>query len=168
MSKLAICAGGAEDNAFQMSREHDDKQRWYFEDAGDDYFYIINVNSGKYLDVSESSEAEMANVIQWQMEKNDSQKWKFEEHIKLPKEGTPYFVVNQKSGKALLADAGTNNVSQYSMESANMNQQWEIQREGDLSMLICKSSDKVLDIDCLLYTSPSPRDATLSRMPSSA
>ena len=27
---------------------------------------------------------------------------------------------------------------------------------------------KVLDIDCLLYTSPSPRDATLSRMPSSA
>ena len=26
----------------------------------------------------------------------------------------------------------------------------------------------VIDIDCLLYTSPSPRDATLSRMPSSA
>ena len=25
-----------------------------------------------------------------------------------------------------------------------------------------------LDMDCLLYTSPSPRDATLSRMPSSA
>ena len=25
-----------------------------------------------------------------------------------------------------------------------------------------------LDYDCLLYTSPSPRDATLSRMPSSA
>ena len=25
-----------------------------------------------------------------------------------------------------------------------------------------------LSIDCLLYTSPSPRDATLSRMPSSA
>ena len=24
------------------------------------------------------------------------------------------------------------------------------------------------DVDCLLYTSPSPRDATLSRMPSSA
>ena len=26
----------------------------------------------------------------------------------------------------------------------------------------------VTDITCLLYTSPSPRDATLSRMPSSA
>ena len=30
--------------------------------------------------------------------------------------------------------------------------------------LICKEADKT----CLLYTSPSPRDATLSRMPSSA
>ena len=26
----------------------------------------------------------------------------------------------------------------------------------------------MMDMDCLLYTSPSPRDATLSRMPSSA
>ena len=29
-------------------------------------------------------------------------------------------------------------------------------------------SEKVINDDCLLYTSPSPRDATLSRMPSSA
>ena len=29
-------------------------------------------------------------------------------------------------------------------------------------------TNQELDIDCLLYTSPSPRDATLSRMPSSA
>ena len=28
--------------------------------------------------------------------------------------------------------------------------------------------DMDMDMDCLLYTSPSPRDATLSRMPSSA
>ena len=32
------------------------------------------------------------------------------------------------------------------------------------------SEDTIIDLDsiCLLYTSPSPRDATLSRMPSSA
>ena len=30
------------------------------------------------------------------------------------------------------------------------------------------NSDFILDEACLLYTSPSPRDATLSRMPSSA
>ena len=29
-------------------------------------------------------------------------------------------------------------------------------------------ADPVNDLTCLLYTSPSPRDATLSRMPSSA
>ena len=28
--------------------------------------------------------------------------------------------------------------------------------------------DNIKDYNCLLYTSPSPRDATLSRMPSSA
>ena len=31
-----------------------------------------------------------------------------------------------------------------------------------------KPANVLLDGDCLLYTSPSPRDATLSRMPSSA
>ena len=35
---------------------------------------------------------------------------------------------------------------------------------------VCKSSDLNIQLihSCLLYTSPSPRDATLSRMPSSA
>ena len=31
-----------------------------------------------------------------------------------------------------------------------------------------ETGDEVKAISCLLYTSPSPRDATLSRMPSSA
>ena len=37
-------------------------------------------------------------------------------------------------------------------------------------MIDKKGVDEVIDIltPCLLYTSPSPRDATLSRMPSSA
>ena len=35
----------------------------------------------------------------------------------------------------------------------------------DLVVILCGS---ILSIPCLLYTSPSPRDATLSRMPSSA
>ena len=33
---------------------------------------------------------------------------------------------------------------------------------------ICVTADEAWDIDCLLYTSPSPRDGLLSRMPSSA
>ena len=33
---------------------------------------------------------------------------------------------------------------------------------------LVSSGDVTIEINCLLYTSPSPRDATLSRMPSSA
>ena len=38
----------------------------------------------------------------------------------------------------------------------------------DATGTLCLQSAKKLCKDCLLYTSPSPRDATLSRMPSSA
>ena len=34
--------------------------------------------------------------------------------------------------------------------------------------IVCDRGDRYLSTGCLLYTSPSPRDATLSRMPSSA
>ena len=36
--------------------------------------------------------------------------------------------------------------------------------DGDVFKYMCKAAN----LPCLLYTSPSPRDATLSRMPSSA
>ena len=38
----------------------------------------------------------------------------------------------------------------------------------EVDTLIVIPNDKLLDMTCLLYTSPSPRDALLSRMPSSA
>ena len=37
-----------------------------------------------------------------------------------------------------------------------------------LKILSQKNESKIISLGCLLYTSPSPRDATLSRMPSSA
>ena len=39
--------------------------------------------------------------------------------------------------------------------------------EHDFAHIFCNENDVSLHV-CLLYTSPSPRDATLSRMPSSA
>ena len=47
----------------------------------------------------------------------------------------------------------------------------QVAMNGDLAQIYRKATDgEALDPDetCLLYTSPSPRDATLSRMPSSA
>ena len=44
----------------------------------------------------------------------------------------------------------------------------ELRRQTHLSHAAVKSAMRKLFIDCLLYTSPSPRDRTRSRMPSSA
>ena len=49
----------------------------------------------------------------------------------------------------------------------------QVQRASDTSKMSVERlsgvpAPKFEDNDCLLYTSPSPRDATLSRMPSSA
>ena len=44
-----------------------------------------------------------------------------------------------------------------------------VEHVGGLDNFLIKAKDSNLSIKaCLLYTSPSPRDATLSRMPSSA
>ena len=46
---------------------------------------------------------------------------------------------------------------------------WSIQVQGSYnSAQFSDASNSVIPSGCLLYTSPSPRDATLSRMPSSA
>ena len=42
------------------------------------------------------------------------------------------------------------------------------EKVADITEEIQKGAMAFLTSDCLLYTSPSPRDATLSRMPSSA
>ena len=39
---------------------------------------------------------------------------------------------------------------------------------ANLDQLLDRINRNSIHMDCLLYTSPSPRDATLSRMPSSA
>ena len=49
-----------------------------------------------------------------------------------------------------------------------------IEKSPELSHFVCDTSGSICELvnpsdkNCLLYTSPSPRDATLSRMPSSA
>ena len=47
---------------------------------------------------------------------------------------------------------------------------WHLQEIVRAIFYICKTGCqwRMLPVNCLLYTSPSPRDATLSRMPSSA
>ena len=44
----------------------------------------------------------------------------------------------------------------------------EIKKKSDIGQQITNNMNEGKFVSCLLYTSPSPRDATLSRMPSSA
>ena len=65
--------------------------------------------------------------------------------------------------------------SKYETDKKNWNSKftaWETEKKSYTSQLSSKPKEVFKEIevikDCLLYTSPSPRDATLSRMPSSA
>ena len=60
-------------------------------------------------------------------------------------------------------------------QGENSDSTWHLAAIATATSYTCEASDKAnqttakVEIDiCLLYTSPSPRDATLSRMPSSA
>ena len=55
-------------------------------------------------------------------------------------------------------------------ESLRITYRWRALPTGDYTLCMHGSPDKIQSYSwtCLLYTSPSPRDATLSRMPSSA
>ena len=61
-----------------------------------------------------------------------------------------YLIASAKGREALIIDPVIENVNQY------------VQLLKELNLNLVKV------IDCLLYTSPSPRDRSLSRMPSSA
>ena len=43
-----------------------------------------------------------------------------------------------------------------------------LSRKGELTVIVIATEEKAYIFDCLLYTSPSPRDQRGSRMPSSA
>ena len=45
---------------------------------------------------------------------------------------------------------------------------WVFTASGSAARFACPNPEVQTDLTCLLYTSPSPRDRSLSRMPSSA
>ena len=53
-------------------------------------------------------------------------------------------------------------------ELVGMDDLAELVKKGEMNFDVVIASPDAMRVVCLLYTSPSPRDATLSRMPSSA
>ena len=75
---------------------------------------------------------------------------------------TSEIVVLDKDLKVIwVNDSAITNNWKISDEDSNINSQFSFQTNAELKQLID-------DCICLLYTSPSPRDRTRSRMPSSA
>ena len=70
--------------------------------------------------------------------------------------------------KALSQSAVFKNWSGYAFESVCLKHIDQIKKALQIGGIYSESSGFVFTGNCLLYTSPSPRDATLSRMPSSA
>ena len=97
------------------------EQKWKIENVGGGYYCIINVETGFYLDVNQSSKKGGAEIIQWYGNDAANQKWKF------LKTGEYYYIVNQNS--ELYLDVNKSSVEvdgeviQWYANEAN-NQKW--------------------------------------------
>ena len=72
-------------------------------------------------------------------------------------------LVRDEDGNAIFDDEG--NVSYNSLQTNDPEDWYKVDTVAGLQITLAVED---YEEDCLLYTSPSPRDATLSRMPSSA
>ena len=67
-----------------------------------------------------------------------------------------------------LADLGIAQPESDRDDPSMVRAKWLVRRPGDVEWSVLPGGRDARGEGCLLYTSPSPRDATLSRMPSSA
>ncbi len=72
---LAIENDSRDNNAGLVQKENANSAVWTFEYAGNGYYYIINKNSGKALDMPGGSTQENTQPIQWDRNNNRNQQW---------------------------------------------------------------------------------------------
>ncbi|MCI3920821.1 RICIN domain-containing protein [Paenibacillus sp. TRM 82003] len=106
-------------------------------------YRIVNVGSGRALDVAQQSTANGANVALWSYWGGNNQKWRVESV------GNYYRIVNVNSGKALdVASSSTanhGNIIQYEYWGGS-NQQWSLVEAGDGAFrVVNRNSGKSLD-----------------------
>lgn len=78
-SGMALTVTGSQDGANIVQREWRNTpfQRWRLERVNGNYYRIVNVGSGKSLDVAGQSRANGANVQQWSYARQENQEWRF-------------------------------------------------------------------------------------------
>lgn len=106
-------------------------------------YRIINRNSGKALDIAQSSTSNGGNAHQWSYWGGNNQKWNIEVV------GNYYRLVNVNSGRVLEINGSSTsnggNADQWSYNGGN-NQQWEIVPVGNYYRLMNRNSGKALDV----------------------
>ncbi|GAA3962878.1 RICIN domain-containing protein [Allohahella marinimesophila] len=131
--KLLDVAGGTGatsngSNVQQWVGNGQTNQQWILVDAGDGYSTLVSVNSGKALDVADSSTTDGGNTQIWSSAGAANQQWRIENL------GDGYYrLINRHSGKALDVEGGAGmiddgaNVQQWT-PNGQTNQHWRFER----------------------------------------
>lgn len=113
----------------------------------DQFYYIVNQQSGQSLDVNGASSENGANVLQWSYWEGAHQQW-----LVIDNGDGSHRLINRSSGQALDV-AGRSvqenaNVLQWPWKSTNnANQRWEIRELGDQSFsVMARHSQKALQV----------------------
>ena len=105
---LVIANDSQDNNAGLVQDDSKNSNVWNFEYAGNGYYYIINKNSGKALDIPGGSTQEDTQPIQWDVNRNRNQQWNVIEVgnglYRISPKGTPSMGLDLTGGRA---DNGT-------------------------------------------------------------
>ena len=101
-------------------------QKFIINDLGTGYFSIVNVNSGKCLEVKDASTSNFAIIQQWTYSGANNQQWS------ITSMGDGYFkIINRNSGKCMdVKDFSTSSggiIHQYTFANT-ANQLWQLNK----------------------------------------
>ncbi|WP_079087450.1 RICIN domain-containing protein [Streptomyces scabiei] len=103
----------------QKTASGDPSQLWQAVANGDSSFSLVNINSGKCLDVKGASTSAEAEVIQWPCNGNNNQRWTFSDSA----------VISVRSGMCLDVPGGSTGDGTALIQwpcNGNTNQQWSL------------------------------------------
>jgi|GEM_PF-4234474 Ricin-type beta-trefoil lectin domain-like/Matrixin len=114
-------------------------QYWYFEPAGDGYFFIHSVASRKCLDVAGSVMNDGARIVQNTCIGSDSQKWQMR-----AEENVSGIVIRSKHSEKVLDVRGASTedyapIIQYAFHGDNQNQQWLLETDHCYTYIQCRT-----------------------------
>lgn len=108
------------------------------------YYALVNRSSGRYIDVPGKSTNNDVQMIQWDNNGGDNQRWKLREA------GNGYkYIISKHSNKALDvkgATASGSAVVQYTYTEGNQSQQWKVESVGDgYVKIVNRASNLIMD-----------------------